>query len=133
MTGQYVKAKIEGLGLSLAEVARRLHISPQTLNKRLNVDDIKVGVLREIATAINQSVYFFLEEGSTVTVQNQANGKSATKNVQQGAFNGAQLNLEGQLNDCLNRLNEKDQVISDLRRTINLYEKLLNTSSTARL
>lgn len=132
MTGQSVKEKIEQLEIPLAEVARRLGISPQTLQKRLNVDDIKVGMLQELATAINKSVYFFFQDGSLMNIQNQVNDNAArynTQSINKGQQDRKSSNLtllEQRIKDYDALLKEKDQIISDLRKTIQLYERIIN-------
>jgi phage repressor protein C with HTH and peptisase S24 domain len=62
MTGTFVKEKINEAGFSLADVANKLEVSPQTLQSRLKADDIKVDSLRSIAKAINKSLYYFLND-----------------------------------------------------------------------
>lgn len=62
MDGNFIRQKIEESDLQLNEVAIRLGISPQNLQNKLKSQDIKVSFLREIAEAINKSVYFFFEE-----------------------------------------------------------------------
>ncbi|MBO0953234.1 hypothetical protein [Fibrella forsythiae] len=130
MTGQYVKGKLEAAGVPLATLARNLGISPQSLQKRLNVEDMKVGVLMEIAEAAGKNVYFFLEP-SSAAIQQQTSVKGTSRNAQAII---KQTNLpatpvdnaksEADLADCQQRLQEKDQIIADLRRTILLYEEL---------
>lgn len=62
MTGEYVKNKLKEGGFVLDDIARTLEITPQNLQSKLRSTDIKVGVLEDIAKAINKSVYFFFEE-----------------------------------------------------------------------
>lgn len=66
MNGNYLRIKIKNMGFELSEVAKNLHISPQALNSKLNADDIKVSFLKEIAKAVNKTVYSFLEEEQPV-------------------------------------------------------------------
>lgn len=62
MTGEYVKNKLKNSGYVLDDVARGLNITPQNLQSKLRSSDIKVGVLEDIAKAINKNVYFFFED-----------------------------------------------------------------------
>lgn len=66
MSGDEVKKILENNGFQLNEVAEKIGISPQNLNNWLNVQDIKTGSLSKIATAINKSVYFFLQEDADI-------------------------------------------------------------------
>lgn len=63
MTGDYVRNKLLNEGYALVDIASKMKISPQGLNSKLKTSDIKVGVLEDIARAINKSVYFFFENG----------------------------------------------------------------------
>ena len=62
MKGDDVKEKLKETGLTLKEVSDRMGISPQALHNILKTEDIKVGVLKSIADAINETVYFFFED-----------------------------------------------------------------------
>ena len=65
MTGKDVKTKLLASGYVLADIAKEMGIIPQTLNSLLQANDIKTGVLENIAKAINKSVYFFFEVADT--------------------------------------------------------------------
>ena len=65
MTGKDVKTKLLTSGYVLADVAKEMGIIPQTLNSLLQANDIKTGVLENIAKAINKSIYFFFEVADT--------------------------------------------------------------------
>lgn len=62
MRGFDVKEKIKLAGFSQKEVADKMGISPQALQNILKAEDIKVGVLKGIAEAINKTIYYFFEE-----------------------------------------------------------------------
>jgi transcriptional regulator with XRE-family HTH domain len=62
MKGVDVKERIKTAGYTLKQVADRMGVSPQALQNILKAEDIKVGVLQNIAEAINKSVYFFFED-----------------------------------------------------------------------
>lgn len=61
MTGKSVKDRLLNSGYVLADVAKEMGVIPQTLNSLLQANDIKTGVLENIAKAINKSIYFFFE------------------------------------------------------------------------
>jgi phage repressor protein C with HTH and peptisase S24 domain len=73
MTGLDAKERIAEAGYTLADVANKLKISPQTLNSRLHSKDLKLDFLRELARAINKSLYYFLEEEDLPAYQNAKN------------------------------------------------------------
>jgi Predicted transcriptional regulator len=62
MKGIYVKEKLLGNGYVLSDVAKNMGIIPQNLQTLLSAEDIKTGVLENIAKAISKSIYFFFEE-----------------------------------------------------------------------
>lgn len=68
MTGKDVKTKLLASGYILADVAKGMGIIPQTLNSLLQANDIKTGVLENIAKSINKSIYFFFESIETPSI-----------------------------------------------------------------
>lgn len=74
MTGKSVKDKLLNSGYVLADVAKEMGIIPQSLNSLLQANDIKTGVLENIARAINKNVYFFYGIDHDSTLINPSNG-----------------------------------------------------------
>lgn len=62
MTGSEAKKMLKLSGLSLTEIATRMGITPQLLCKYLAVQDIKTGVLEQMAKAIGKDITFFYPE-----------------------------------------------------------------------
>ena len=62
MKGVDVKAKIKKTGFSLKDVAEKMGTTPQALQNILKAEDIKVGVLKSIAEAINKNIYYFFDD-----------------------------------------------------------------------
>lgn len=78
MKGEIIRQALKDNDYVLDEVAKAMGISPQSLNNRLNSSDIKVGVLEEIAKAINKSIdFFFSERFSNQLNENSSNVVSA--------------------------------------------------------
>lgn len=61
MTGHYLNDKLDQAGIDLPNLARRLGISPQVLNRLLDAQDVSVGTLVRIANATGKDVNYFLE------------------------------------------------------------------------
>jgi len=61
MKGYEVKEKLVSSGFKLVDVAQKMGVIPQTFQSLLRTDDIKVGVLQEIAKAIGKDITFFFE------------------------------------------------------------------------
>ena len=118
MSGNFVKEKIERAGIPLAEVARSMNITPQTLNERLNVHDIKVGVLSDIARALGKSIYFFFDESEDI--------KESTKREPVARYSARQAQKSSSSEENIQQLlRAKDDIIAAQRKTIQAYERLL--------
>ncbi|WP_286914782.1 helix-turn-helix domain-containing protein [Flavobacterium sp. UBA4197] len=61
MTGNILKEKLQLLDIQLSEIARKLNISPQSLQSRLKTKDVTISFLIELAEAVNKSPYFFIK------------------------------------------------------------------------
>lgn len=72
MRGAEVKEKLLKNGYVLAEVAKQMGIIPQTLQSLLSAEDIKTGVLENIANSINKSIYFFYEDGNNTAISDNS-------------------------------------------------------------
>lgn len=60
MKGSEVKKILKDTGYSLTRIAENMNISTGALNQLLNVEDIKTGVLEQIAKAAGKDIFFFL-------------------------------------------------------------------------
>lgn len=61
MKGSDIKEKLVSSGFKLVDVAQKMGIIPQTFQSLLRTDDMKVGVLQDIAKAIDQDITFFFD------------------------------------------------------------------------
>lgn len=63
-----IKHLLVDCGISEAELARRLGVTPQTLNKKMHTDNFSTQDLEEIAAALNVSfeAYFVLSDGTKI-------------------------------------------------------------------
>ncbi|MEZ0611985.1 hypothetical protein ACAW74_25965 [Fibrella sp. WM1] len=115
MTGQYVKEKIVASGTRLSDVARSLGITPQSLDERLSAKDMKVGVLTEIASAVNKPLaYFFEGYGKTLTGYSLNEPQSPY-----GKTNQVDPDLE-------EKIKLQQEIIAAQKKTIEAYERMLN-------
>ena len=60
MKGEFVKKILDEKGISQAQVSKKLGVSPQLLNQMLKAEDIKTGVLENIANASGLTLGDFL-------------------------------------------------------------------------
>ena len=80
MTGQKIKDILRSEGITIADVARMLgHNGDQRLHSALKSEDVKSGLIEDIARVTNKSVcYFYERSGNTVATDdsNQINALS---------------------------------------------------------
>lgn len=62
MTGELLKQRLIARYNSLAEVARKIDVSPQALNQTLSAVDIKTGFIERLASAFGVPISIFFEE-----------------------------------------------------------------------
>lgn len=72
MSGEEVKEKLKNEGVIFSELARMLGFdSDQRLHSALKANDVKSGLIEDIARAINKSVsWFYPETNKTVATDN---------------------------------------------------------------
>lgn len=102
MKGEVIKQKLKDGGYILDDVATSMSISPQNLNSKLKSNDIKVGVLEDIAKAINKSVdYFFnVDFADSFNESRESYGKKITADdVAEKVF----VKLQPQIQHILNK------------------------------
>lgn len=117
MSGQWVREKIMATGVSLAVVARRLGITPQSLHERLGVRDMKVSVLVEIAGSIDKDLLYFFDD-------ERAAAKDGDVNPAAGNPSGGQKTIRWSAG-MEQLVQAKDEVIDAQRKTISAYERIL--------
>ncbi len=110
MTGDFVKKKLKNIGIPLIEVALNMGISSQNLESKLKSNDVKVGVLENIAKAINKNVYFFFED------YNKYKMSESTQLVKEG--------IGGYKKEC-NLCFEKERVILQQKELIDQLKKII--------
>lgn len=72
MKGVELKEKLKTSQYSIAEIARRMGISPQSLNSIFNSDDIKTGVLEKASQVLDIPISHFYGETCSVVGSNNA-------------------------------------------------------------
>lgn len=72
MTGAELKERLSTTHISLSEIARRIGVSPQSLNSIFNSEDVKSGVLEKLSKALDVPIVFFYGDTYTITGSNNA-------------------------------------------------------------
>lgn len=62
MTGAELKDILTSLDESLANVARRLDVTPQNLDSLLKTKDVKTGLIERLAIVYHKPISFFFDE-----------------------------------------------------------------------
>ncbi len=72
MTGQRIKEILKSEGITIADVARMLgHEGDQRLHSALKSEDVKSGLIEDIARVTNRSVCLFYEKsGNAIATEN---------------------------------------------------------------
>lgn len=68
MKGSEVRKILKELGCPLVRIAEKMGVSAPALDKMLNVEDIKTGVLDRIAQAADKDIIFFLGDADIVRI-----------------------------------------------------------------
>lgn len=92
MKGVQVKEKLLKSGYVLADVAKNMGIIPQNLQSLLAAEDIKTGVLENIATAISKSVYFFYDDDNDTSKEEKQSSEDVGKLIDVIYNQSTQLN-----------------------------------------
>lgn len=68
MTGELLKTRILDIEPVLAEVARKMNMSPQLLNQALGAADIKTGFIEQLSAAYNKPIGYFFGERNEIEI-----------------------------------------------------------------
>ena len=102
MKGSTLKRAIQDKGLSTAEIARSLGMSRQTLSAALSNDDIRTGLLEQIASLLGEDPsFFYTGESSGTAVVNGTVSGSTVIGKQEGQHLADQLAIKDQQIDRL--------------------------------
>ena len=132
MTGLEIKEKLKRCGFTQSEIAVKLGVSPQTFNAYLKVDDIKTGLLENIATAIGKDISFFYH--NICNKNNSASVNGNGNSVVSGEHNKLEVSkcqdeLEAAMREIQylkNIINEKDKRLEGKDKLLEEKERLIN-------
>lgn len=113
MKGIEVKKILQENGVSVAHCARILGLSQQNLSAALSKDDIRTGLLEDIAAVIGKDVPFFYGVSSAPSATANGNGSTAV------AGNRNKVNSE----QFVQLLTKKDEQIDRLLQIIESLSK----------
>lgn len=115
MTGEQLQEKLSVLRISQSELALKLGMSQQNLNRALNIADIKTSMLEKICSVYNLPMSFFYPEDSLANNNlyqtGDGNQQNSGDNVQQTM--GADKELVNRLVDELSELRKTNQKLTE--------------------
>lgn len=117
MTGNVLKQRLIRRYKTLAEVARKLGVSPQSLDQTLAAADIKTGFIERLAAAYGVSASIFFEEEQIKVIQTDGDFSPATDSGNVSIVSGDAVLME-RVKSLEALLAEKDARIEDLKERI---------------
>lgn len=86
MNGKDLKIKLKKFGIELKDLSQKLEITPQTLNSRLQADDLKVSFVKDISKAINKSLYSLIEDETDVNLEEVQEARRIEEGISKSEF-----------------------------------------------
>lgn len=125
MTGLEIKEKLKRCGFTQSEIAEKLGVTPQTFNAYLKVDDIKTGLLENIATAIGEDISFFYP--NICNKNNSASVNGNGNSVVTGEHNKIEISkCQDKLDAALIEIKHLNEVIEAKDKLLEEKERLIN-------
>ena len=118
MTGEQLKNKLRGTGRSIADVAKILGMSRQNLSKALQSQDVKTGLVENMAAALGMPISYFFEENIGKGDHAIANGDSSVAAVNSIVEGNAVLSAR--IEALNNIVKENERMIAQKERTIKI-------------
>ena len=81
MNGKTIKDVLAHKGIAQAEIARLLGVTPNNLNNMLAKEDVRTGLLEDIASAANLPISVFYGETYTIPGSYNATGNNSNNTV----------------------------------------------------
>lgn len=97
MNGKTIKDVLAQKGIAQAEIARILGLTPNNLNNMLAKEDVRTGLLENIAEAANLPISVFYGDSYTVLGNNNATGSNNTVNTSDDRLLTLLVNKDEQL------------------------------------
>lgn len=117
MSGEELKPYLSALDVSQAEVARKLGMTPQNLDKMLNTKDIKTGLIQKLSKVYSKPISYFFDETITApTIVEAVDHSIAANNSDITIGDYHSLKKENSMLEKL--IDEKDERIKELKERI---------------
>lgn len=117
MTGEILKQRLLNRFKVLADVARKLDVSQQSLNQTLAAADIKTGFIEKLAAAYNVPASIFFEDEQIKIIQTEGDYSPASDSGNIAVTIGDSV-LAERVKALEALIAEKDERINDLKERI---------------
>ena len=128
MDGAFLKEKLQMLNIQFVELAKKLEITPQSLNNRFKSKDITLDFICELSKLVNKNAYYFIkgsENEKYFTIDESVLKNDIT--TENSNVISDKIRLLEEQNDLLKESKEQSQEIIKLyKEKINTLENLLN-------
>lgn len=129
MTGEVLKTRLLNIEPSLAEIARKLKVSPQSLSQALSASDIKTGFIEKLSIIYDRPISYFFDEKIRIDDHSRRDSHSAYGCSQSIHHEGSDTSLIGMLQIAEDKirfleaqLRDKDEVIKSKNEIIDLLK-----------
>lgn len=125
MDGSSLKTLIIPLDDSLANIARKLEMTPQSLDNMLKTKDIKTGIIERLSRIYKKPVSYFFNEENKLNIEiNAKNHSGASANGDVVVVNdGCKKDYNAIIKDLNDKIKERDDKIKELEHKIELQNK----------
>ena len=120
MKGTELKEKLKTTPYTMAEIAKKLGVSPQNLNASFSSEDVKSGLLEKLSEALNVPIAYFY--GDSYNVQGNGNalatGNNSTANSADDRLISLLVSKDAQLTVSMNQLSKQQEQMDMLIRKV---------------
>lgn len=117
MKGIDLKEKLNAQHISLAEIARRMGISPQSLNSIFNSDDVKSGTLEKLSQVLEVPLAYFYGDSYNIQGCNIVNsGSNNVANASNDKLLELLMSKDTQLTMSMQQTSKAQEQITELIR-----------------
>lgn len=129
MNGEILKSRLLKLEPSLAEIARKLNVKPQSLSQALTASDIKTGFIEKLAVIYDRPISYFFDEQIKIDDHSRKDNHSAQGFSASTHYEGCDASIVSKLQIAEDRINlleaqlkDKDEVIRSKNEIIELLK-----------
>lgn len=120
MKGTELKEKLKTTPYTMAEIAKKLGVSPQNLNASFSSEDVKSGLLEKLSEALNVPIAYFY--GDSYNVQGNGNalatGDNSTASCSDDRLISLLVSKDAQLTLSMQQMSKQQEQMDMLIRKV---------------